>query len=139
MQIRRARSRQRSGSLLYPALIFLLVASAVAARAATKVVTDADKGSTVHLKMGDVLEVRLSSNPTTGYAWSVDPKSTPLLRQTSQSQSPAAQPGVGRPIVQIFRFQPTGKGMGVLLLHYVRSWQKPDPNEQQYDLQVVIE
>jgi predicted secreted protein len=137
MQIRCARRTQRCW--LYPMVILLMVAGPAAARAATKVVTDADKGTTVHLKMADVLEVRLSSNPTTGYQWSVDPKSTPLLRQTSQSQSPAAQPGVGRPIVQIFRFEPMGKGIGVLLLHYVRSWEKPDPNEQQYDLHVTIE
>jgi len=139
MRDRGTRRTRRSGYRLFPVVIMLLVSSFATARATTKVVTDADKGSTVHLKMGDVLEVRLSSNPTTGYEWSVDPKSTPLLRQTGKSQSPAAQPGVGHPIVQIFKFEPTGKGMGILLLHYVRSWEKPDPNEQQYDLNVTIQ
>jgi inhibitor of cysteine peptidase len=109
------------------------------ASAATKVVTDADKGSTVHLKTGDVLEVRLNSNPTTGYEWSAHPQSTPLLKPAGQSQTQAAQPGVGRPIVQIFKFRATGRGTGVLLLHYVRSWEKPDPNEEQFDLHVTIE
>ena len=139
MQNPSARRMRLYGSLLYPVVILVLIPSAVVARAATKVVTDADKGSTVHLKMGDILEVRLESNPTTGYEWSVDPKSTPLLKQTDQSQSPSTEPGVGRPIVQIFKFEPTGRGTGDLLLRYVRSWEKPSPNDQQYDLHVSIE
>jgi predicted secreted protein len=120
------------------AFVVLLVCCPVAASAATKIVTDADKGLAVQLKSGDVLEVRLSSNPTTGYDWYVHPQSTKLPKLTGQSQTDAA-PGEGRPIVQIFKFEPKGKGTGTLLLHYVRSWEKPDPNEEQFSLQVTIE
>jgi len=124
---------------LLSALVVLLVCCPVAASAATKIVTDADKGLAVQLKTGDVLEVRLNSNPTTGYAWYVHTKSTNLLKLTGQSQTDATQPGVGRPIVQIFKFEAKGKGTGTLLLHYVRSWEPPDPNEEQFSLQVTIE
>ncbi len=89
--------------------------------------------------MGDVLEVRLNSNPTTGFMWYVHKQSTALLKLTSQSETEATQSGVGRPIVQIFEFAPKAKGTGVLLLHYVRSWDKPDPNEEQFSLHVTIE
>jgi len=102
------------------------------ARAATKTVTDADNGKTVTIKMGDVLEVRLSSNPTTGYEWS-------LLKLSGQSSTKPAPGVLGAPIVQIFDFAPTGKGTGVLMLHYARSWESSDPNEQQYTLHVTIE
>jgi len=124
---------------LFPVTVFLLVFCAPLSFAATKVVTDNDKGSTVQLKTGDVLELRLKSNPTTGYEWSVDPKSTPLVKLTGQSQTQATQPGVGRPIFQIFKFQATGPGNGVLLLHYVRFWEKPSADDQQFDLHVTIE
>jgi len=139
MRARNAYRRFHSSSWLLPVAIFLLVCCSAVAPAATKVVTDADKGSTVNLKIGDVLEVRLSSNPTTGYEWSVDPKSTTLLKPSGQSQTQPTQSGVGRPIVQIFKFRAAGKGTGTLLLHYVRSWEKPDPNEEQFSLQVTIE
>jgi inhibitor of cysteine peptidase len=110
------------------------------ARAAARVVTDADKGATVQLKLGDTLEVRLRSNPTTGYQWYVHMRSTPLLRLTGQSQTSAQQPGVGRPIVQVFRFQAVSAGSGVLLLEYIRAWERPPAksNPEQFDLRVNI-
>jgi len=123
---------------LIPITLLLLVLCTPSAFAATKVVTDADKGGTVEIKMGDTLEVRLNSNPTTGFAWYLQPQSTKLLKLSGQSQTDATQPGVGRPIVQIFKFEPRGKGTGVLLLHYVRSWEKPTADDQQFDLHVTI-
>jgi inhibitor of cysteine peptidase len=124
---------------------FLLVALlAVAfhpqmAGAENKVITDADKGSEVHLKAGDTLEVRLKSNPTTGYMWYVHKESTPLLKLVRQSTTEPAEPGVGRPVFQVFTFEPRRAGDGTLLLHYVRSWEKPAPNEEQFTVHVVIE
>jgi predicted secreted protein len=107
--------------------------------AATKVVTDADKGGDVQIKAGDVLEVRLASNPSTGYMWYVHPKSTALLKLAGQKQTESTEPGVGRPIVQVFTFQPRRTGDGILLLRYVRSWEKPALGEQQFTLHVVVE
>jgi inhibitor of cysteine peptidase len=121
------------------AFIFLLAFCPAIARAATKTVTDADNGKTVTIKMGDVLEVRLNANPTTGYAWYLQKQSTALLKLTGQSQTQPPQGVLGAPVVQIFDFAPTGKGTGVLMLHYVRSWLSSDPNEQQYSLHVTIE
>jgi len=103
------------------------------------VVTEADKGGDVHLKTGDQLEVRLKSNPSTGYMWYVHLKSTPLLKLVRQSETEATEPGVGRPIVQVFTFEARRSGEGILLLHYVRSWEKPASDEEQFNLHVVIE
>jgi inhibitor of cysteine peptidase len=107
--------------------------------AATKVVTDADKGSDVQIKVGDTLEVRLASNPSTGYMWYVHPKSTALLKLAGQTQTDAADPGVGRPIVQVFTFQPKRAADVILLLRYARAWEKPVLGEEQFTLHVVIE
>ena len=110
-----------------------------AAFAATKVITDADKGGTVRLKAGETLELRLKSNPSTGYMWYVKKESTNLLKLTGQSQTEATEPGVGRPVFQVFKFEPKRLGQGVLLMHYVRSWEPPTPDDEQFDLRVNIE
>jgi inhibitor of cysteine peptidase len=123
-------------------LLFVLLAVALfsqAAFAATKVITDADKGGTVRLKAGETLELRLKSNPSTGYMWYLKKESTNLLKLTGQSQTEATEPGVGRPIFQVFEFQAKQPGDGVLLLHYVRSWDPPSPDEQQFQIHVVVE
>jgi predicted secreted protein len=65
------------------------------------------------------------------------------MKLVDQSKTQSKEPGVGRPIVHIFRFEAIKRGDGVLLLHYVRSQEKPDPdkpdpNEQQFDLHVTI-
>jgi inhibitor of cysteine peptidase len=109
------------------------------ARAETKVITDADKASEVHLKVGDTLEVRLKSNPSTGYVWYVRKESTPLLKLDHQSTTEPADSAPGRPIVQVFTFQPRHAGNGTLLLHYIRSWENPDPNEVRFTVRIVVE
>lgn len=129
------------------AALWLTAALAAAALspafAATRIFSDADNGKTVQLKTGERLQVRLESNPTTGFMWSVAPGSTPLLKlvgqsQTSPAQTPPPSSIVGRPITQIFNFQALKPGQGVLLLHYVRSWEKPEPDERKFQLHVSI-
>jgi predicted secreted protein len=130
--------------LLLLALI-AIACSAQAAFAATKAVTDADKGGVVRLKAGDRLEVRLSANPTTGFMWYIEKESTPLLKLVHQTQTEAPEPGagqpamVGRPVFQVFTFEPRGAGDGVLRLHYVRSWEKPKPDDERFEIRVVVE
>ena len=109
------------------------------ASAATKVVTDSNKGGQVRLKLGDTLELRLPSNPSTGYMWYVEKGSTPLVKLVHQSQTEATEPGVGRPVFQVFKFEPKRGGVGVLQLHYVRSWEPPTPEDERFDLRVTIE
>jgi inhibitor of cysteine peptidase len=119
--------------------VLAVVCHSQTATTATKVITDADKGSEVHLKAGDVLELRLKSNPSTGFMWYIQSKSTPLLKLVHQSQTEATEPGMGRPILQIFAFEPRRSGEGGLLLHYVRSWEPPATDEEQFQIHVVIE
>ena len=137
MEPERFRLRLHPG-LAAPAIALVLAFASQSAMAATKVITDAEKGSSIQLKLGDILEVHLRSNPTTGYSWYVHPKSTQLLKLMGQSQAQSHQPGVGRPILQVFRFQAVANGDGTLLLHYIRTWERQTTNEEQFDVQVSI-
>jgi inhibitor of cysteine peptidase len=122
-------------------LVFALVGLASQAQAgfaATKIVTDADKGGEVRLKAGDSLELRLSSNPSTGYLWTIEKESTPRLKLVRQSQTEAAGPAVGQPIFQVFTFEAHRRGAGVLRLHYIRSWEKPAADERRFEIRVVV-
>ncbi len=126
--------------------LLMLVAIACisqAALAATKVITDADKGGVVHLKLADQLELRLKSNPTTGYMWYLEKESTPLVKLHHQTQTEppdqSTKPAMGRPIFQVFTFEPRHISTGELKLHYVRSWEPSTPEDERFEIRVVIE
>jgi predicted secreted protein len=70
--------------------------------------------------------------------WYVQAKSTPLLKLVRQPQTEATEPGVGRPIFQVFTFEARRSGEGALQLHYVRSWEKPAAEEEWFEIRVVI-
>ena len=124
--------------------LFLLALLAMLCRpptasAETKVITDADNGGEIHVKAGDQLELRLKANPSTGYMWYLQPNSTPLLKLIHQTQTEATEPGVGRPVFQVFNFEARRSGDGALKFHYVRSWEKPTSNEERFEIHVFIE
>jgi len=141
----------RSGRWLHPLRWLVLLAllgvlgEPQRATAAGKVVTDADKGGSIHLKTGEAFELRLTSNPSTGYMWYVEKESTSLLKLVHQSQAEipdSGEPGehlVGRPVFQVFKVEARRPGQGILLLHYVRSWEPATPDDQQFALHVVVE
>ena len=58
-----------------------------------------------HLKTGESFELRLRSNPSTGYMWYVKKESTPLMKLAHHTQTEATEPGVGQPVFQVFRFE----------------------------------
>ena len=135
-------SRSRCCPALWLAML-MLVCGIQTALAAVRILTDSDKGAKIVLHDGDQIELRLSSNPSTGYRWYLHADSTPLMNLVSQSEAPSKEPGVGRPIVQIFRFEAVKMGDGILLLRYARSpysrsSDKPDPDEQQFDVRLTI-
>jgi predicted secreted protein len=79
--------------------------------------------------------------------WYVEKESTPLLKLAHQSQTDApdqssdqsSEQTVGRPVYQVFKFEPRRAGDGILRMHYVRSWEKPTPDDEQFQIHVVIE
>jgi inhibitor of cysteine peptidase len=135
------RSLRRLDSVRWFFLFALLAVTCcpLSLSAADKVITDADKGGTVHLKTGETLELRLRANPTTGFMWYLEKESTPLLKLVHQTQTEATEPGVGRPVFQVFKFEAKRYGEGVLRMHYVRSWEPPTPDDERFDLHVVVE
>lgn len=134
-----ASSRAPVRAALWLLAIFVLAAPRpILSDSAPRVFTDADKGAAVQLKAGDRFELHLKSNPSTGYVWTLAPESTAIVKLTAQSRTEPAQPGVGHPIVQIFGFQAVHRGQGVLLLRYIRSWEKPVEGEQRFDLHLTV-
>ncbi len=122
-------------------LLLVLMAAFVPAHsdAAPRTFADSDKGAQARLKVGETFVIRLRSNPSTGYMWSVAPESADLVSLTGTSSTEPPKNGmVGQPIFQIFDFKAVKRGSGVLALHYVRSWEKPAADETRFTLRITV-
>jgi predicted secreted protein len=137
MQSQRSGRRFRTAQGLGLCVLLAVALTARTSCAATRLVTEDDRGGDIQIKVGDALEVHLQSNRSTGTMWYVHPKSTALLRLSGQKEIAATEPGA--PSVQVFTFQSHRKGDGILLLRNARPGQRPVLGEEEFSLHVVIE
>ena len=95
------------------------------------------------LTTGDVLEVRLPGNRTTGYLWEMNlPKSgkhplTLVEQGTVGVEGSDGTPKVGAPGLERFLFKAIHTGKQVLLFRYRRPWEKQPP-ARTFELRVRI-
>lgn len=94
---------------------------------ATVTLTEAESTSEVSVETGDRIEVRLESNPSTGFGWVVDdPTAGGLARLESSSfEEPSDPELVGAPGTEVFVFEIIQPGAAVLRLQYVRPFDDP--------------
>ncbi len=88
--------------------------------------TDADAGAEIELAIGDPLELRLRSNPSTGYQW-VESLSDigALLSLVSQTYEAPDTDLVGAAGTEVLLYEATARGAGILRLEYLRPFDDP--------------
>ena len=100
-----------------------------------------DSGSQVELAAGQVLEVRLDSNPTTGYSWEVVEVDEDVLSQIGEAEFQEApkedEQMVGVGGTETFRFS-SSTGETTLSLVYHRTWEKDVEPLETFTVQVVV-
>ncbi|MGH8445303.1 MAG: protease inhibitor I42 family protein [Solimonas sp.] len=106
----------------------------------TVTVTEADAGKTVQLSAGQSLEVRLESNPTTGYRWQLTLPDDAPLRQHGEPEYQAgayAEGIVGAGGVETWRFDAARAGRVGLRFEYRRPFEQGLPPGK--TVEVVVE
>ncbi|MBN1192370.1 MAG: protease inhibitor I42 family protein [Coriobacteriia bacterium] len=97
-------------------------------------------GSTVALRAGDVLELTLGSNRTTGYAWEAVQVPDCLEQSGEPEYESKGMPGMmGAPGEETWRFTASEAGEGTLLLEYRRSWETEQDPAQTFEVEVNVE
>ena len=108
--------------------------------AKTITVTDKDDNATIRLARGDTLNIRLESNPSTGYSWQIAQNDTKQLQPIDPPDfegSGSSAPGAGGYIV--FHFKAQAEGKAALALVYVHAWEKKSKPAETYHLTVQID
>jgi len=97
----------------------------------------ADADREVALRRGQVLEVSLEANPTTGYRWEVLEVDTHILQPVGEPEFKPESKLMGAPGVETLRFQVVGEGRTTLRLAYRRPWEKDVKPLKTYTVEVV--
>ncbi len=104
---------------------------------ARPVLDGGDIGSEITVGVGEEFEVRLESNPTTGYAWQVVELPDAISEVSRDYEAPDTSL-VGAGGVEVFVFDGVAEGSGELRLEYVRSFDDPPVPAETADFQVMV-
>ncbi|MBI4673171.1 MAG: protease inhibitor I42 family protein [Chloroflexi bacterium] len=105
-----------------------------------KTLTETDNGSKLTLHVGDVLNLALDSNPSTGYSWHLTQNDEQVLLPLGEPQftlgNQTPMPGAGG--TETFQFKAVGKGQTTLTLVYMRPWEKDTTPTPQNTFSVTV-
>ena len=103
------------------------------------VLTDQDNGKDIDLTIGSTLLVKLKSNPSTGYNWTVVGEPSPLkLQKTSFRKGTTKGTSVGASGTAIFQLNASSAGLATLTLVYRRSWEYNVPPIKTFAVRVDV-
>ncbi len=106
--------------------------------ASSVTVSDQDNGKDIDLASNQTLVVKLPSNPSTGYKWTVEGDPTPLKLQKDSYRRNTKSSAMGAPGVQVFQFSAGSSGMANLKLNYHRSFEYNQPPAKTFTLRVNV-
>lgn len=128
-------------SLLLIAACALVDRAGSSAARGSVTITPESAGRTIELRSDQELLVRLPSNPTTGYRWSLPAAPPDVLKLEGTpafERNPAGAGVVGVPGTEVWRFTPVRKGQQTLLFDYRRPWEADAPPAHQLSFTVAV-
>jgi len=118
-------------------IIFLAVSFSASAAVSVKL-GEKDLGQTVEITVGDVLEVSLKGNPTTGYIWDVASPDKEILKQVGETKFKPDRKARGSGGNMILRFEAARVGKTSLKLIYHRPFEKDKPPVKTFEVKVIV-
>lgn len=114
--------------------------SGTSAKAAASIVTvtDQDNGKDIDLPSSQTLVVKLASNASTGYRWTVEGDPAPLKLEKQTYRKSTKSSAMGAPGMQVFQFTAGSSGIANLKLNYHRSFEYNQPPAKTFTLRVNV-
>lgn len=118
-------------------IIFLAISFSASAPVSVKL-SEKDLGQTVKMSVGDVLEIALKGNPTTGYIWGVASPDKRILKQVGETKFEPDRKARGSGGNIILRFEAAMAGEISLKLMYHRPFEKNKPPIKTFEVKVIV-
>jgi inhibitor of cysteine peptidase len=101
--------------------------------------TAGNNGASVEVTSGQVMNIKLESNVTTGYKWTlVDEPQPAIVRLLSSRYDAPVAGGVGAGGNEVWQFQAVGRGTTSLKLAYARSFEPNNPPAKEFALTINV-
>lgn len=94
----------------------------------------------LQLRVGQDFNLRLPSNPTTGFRWVLRENGAPVLKLLGPEvySTPEEAGVVGSAGVSTWRFRAVASGQGHLSLDYRRPWENGVAAEKNFDCRILV-
>ncbi|HOT46215.1 MAG TPA: protease inhibitor I42 family protein [Spirochaetota bacterium] len=101
-------------------------------------IADADNGTRVEIKSGEILAVRLSAQLGTGFGWKVVAAGKNLEQKGEPQQAAKEGQRPGASDYQVFTFKAVEKGESELKLQYIEGWKKDAKPLRDFAVTVMV-
>lgn len=103
---------------------------------------EAASGQTIDLPVGQVMELRLKENPTTGYRWRINQDGSPSCRISDAPSQPAipgmpSMPGAGS--THVWRIEGAQVGLCSIEMQYIRPWETDRPPAMTFGVRIRVQ
>jgi inhibitor of cysteine peptidase len=123
-------------------ILLILVLSLSSCLVTGKTLTEKNNGDRLNLKINDTVEIKLESNPTTGYSWFLnDNVDETVVSITSPEfmESKKDEELVGAGGYEIFTIKAISKGKTDIILNYERSWEEGIEPLETFEITISID
>jgi inhibitor of cysteine peptidase len=97
-----------------------------------------DNGRAVKLETGDLLELSLEGNPSTGYSWLVGCIDLQVLTPAGETKFEPHKTGKGTPGIVVLRFKAVRDGKTALKLVYRRPFEEDKAPLRTFKINVTV-
>lgn len=117
----------------------MVIIAATVAAASDVAIREGANGKTISVHAGQVVEVSLPSNPTTGYQWAVRGDPAPLVLVKSDFVAAQSDGRMGAGGTQKLRFKAAAAGTSEIVLDYKRPWEKDTPPAKTFTVKIEVQ
>jgi predicted secreted protein len=120
-------------------IVVALLAADIPRTSSVVRVNEADLGRSVMLRTGDILQVTLAGNISTGYVWELVQNNPDVLRPMGEQEvvPRSSAPGTGEQVIT--RFEAVGAGTVYLSMLYRRQFEESGAPRKTFQLEVIVE
>lgn len=102
------------------------------------ILSEKNAGKTVALNAGEIFQVVLPGNPTTGYNWEMASGKIAILRQIGEREFKRDSELIGSGGKFVFTFEAAAQGQAIIRLIYHRPWERNIPPANTFEITIII-